>query len=226
MVTVGKSCDGTPDRRWCFRYFLWVTEVPVAHLHQLIILFLPCYIRVDEVNWCHWNQNLAIISEDPGKNETCQANGLQQSVRVLRRGESLTVFSWINSQTNAYIFTQSYSYRWKKILSFCSHSDRWSTVVPRAMELSKGPRPRDLVLEMEPLTPRHWRLQMICPVLARRQQRAINISEITLQGTIWPISTLICTVLMCLLYAGSLYFSTDSRCNRTLRTEHTRCMMS
>uniref|UniRef100_A0AAQ4PXG1 Transient receptor potential cation channel, subfamily V, member 4 n=1 Tax=Gasterosteus aculeatus aculeatus TaxID=481459 RepID=A0AAQ4PXG1_GASAC len=46
MVTVGKSWDGTPDRRWCF--------------------------RVDEVNWCHWNQNLAIINEDPGKNEVCQ----------------------------------------------------------------------------------------------------------------------------------------------------------
>uniref|UniRef100_A0A8C4IBX4 Transient receptor potential cation channel, subfamily V, member 4 n=1 Tax=Dicentrarchus labrax TaxID=13489 RepID=A0A8C4IBX4_DICLA len=92
MVTVGKNWDGTPDRRWCF--------------------------RVDEVNWCHWNQNLAIINEDPGKNETCQANGLQQSVRALRR-------------------------------------DRWSTVVPRVVELSKGPRPRDLVLEMEPLTPRH-----------------------------------------------------------------------
>ncbi|XP_034397335.1 transient receptor potential cation channel subfamily V member 4 [Cyclopterus lumpus] len=92
MVTVGKSWDGTPDRRWCF--------------------------RVDEVNWCHWNQNLAIINEDPGKNETCQANGLQQGVRALRR-------------------------------------DRWSTVVPRVVELSKGPRPRDLAIEMEPLTPKY-----------------------------------------------------------------------
>ncbi|MBN3284713.1 TRPV4 protein, partial [Polyodon spathula] len=43
MVTVGKGFDGTPDRRWCF--------------------------RVDEVNWSHWNQNLGIINEDPGKNE-------------------------------------------------------------------------------------------------------------------------------------------------------------
>ncbi|KAM4616364.1 transient receptor potential cation channel subfamily V member 4 [Polymixia lowei] len=92
MVTVGKNCDGTPDRRWCF--------------------------RVDEVNWCHWNQNLGIINEDPGKNETCQANGVQQTVKGLRR-------------------------------------DRWSTVVPRVMELSKAPWPRDLVVEMEPLTPRH-----------------------------------------------------------------------
>ncbi|XP_077600385.1 transient receptor potential cation channel subfamily V member 4-like [Stigmatopora nigra] len=90
MVTVGKNWDGTPDRRWCF--------------------------RVDEVNWCHWNQNLAIINEDPGKNETCQSNSLQQSVRGLRR-------------------------------------DRWSTVVPRAVELSRGPR--DRVIEMEALTSRH-----------------------------------------------------------------------
>lgn len=63
-----------------------------------------CCIRVDEVNWCHWNQNLAIINEDPGKNETCQANGLQQSVRALRRGETLAALSWINAQTNKYIF--------------------------------------------------------------------------------------------------------------------------
>ncbi|XP_047236255.1 transient receptor potential cation channel subfamily V member 4 [Girardinichthys multiradiatus] len=92
MVTVGKNLDGSPDRRWCF--------------------------RVDEVNWCHWNQNLAIISEDPGKTETSQTNGLQQSVRRPRR-------------------------------------DRWSTVVPRAVEFSRGPRSNDLVVEMEPLTPRH-----------------------------------------------------------------------
>lgn len=92
MVTVGKNLDGSPDRRWCF--------------------------RVDEVNWCHWNQNLAIISEDPGKTDMSQTNGLQQSVRGLRR-------------------------------------DRWSTVVPRVVELSRGPRSHDLVVEMEPLTPRH-----------------------------------------------------------------------
>uniref|UniRef100_A0A3Q4H036 Transient receptor potential cation channel, subfamily V, member 4 n=1 Tax=Neolamprologus brichardi TaxID=32507 RepID=A0A3Q4H036_NEOBR len=92
MVTVGKNYDGTPDRRWCF--------------------------RVDEVNWCHWNQNLAIINEDPGKSDTIQANGLQQGVRALRR-------------------------------------DRWSTVVPRAVELSKGSQSHDLAVEMEPLSPRH-----------------------------------------------------------------------
>ncbi|KFW62577.1 Transient receptor potential cation channel subfamily V member 4, partial [Pygoscelis adeliae] len=49
MVTVGKGTDGTPDRRWCF--------------------------RVDEVNWSHWNQNLGIISEDPGKSDTYQYYG-------------------------------------------------------------------------------------------------------------------------------------------------------
>uniref|UniRef100_A0A4W6G9N7 Transient receptor potential cation channel, subfamily V, member 4 n=1 Tax=Lates calcarifer TaxID=8187 RepID=A0A4W6G9N7_LATCA len=82
IVTVGKNWDGTPDRRWCF--------------------------RVDEVHWCHWNQNLAIINEDPGKSETSQANVLQQGVGVLRR-------------------------------------DRWSTVVPRVVELSKG---REAVIEV------------------------------------------------------------------------------
>uniref|UniRef100_A0A8C8DYY0 Transient receptor potential cation channel, subfamily V, member 4 n=1 Tax=Oryzias sinensis TaxID=183150 RepID=A0A8C8DYY0_9TELE len=86
MVTVGKNLDGTPDRRWCF--------------------------RVDEVNWCHWNQNLAIINEDPGRSDTSQTNGLRQSVKGLRR-------------------------------------DRWTTVVPRVMELSKSPQPHDLVVEMD-----------------------------------------------------------------------------
>ncbi|XP_063051115.1 transient receptor potential cation channel subfamily V member 4 isoform X2 [Engraulis encrasicolus] len=33
-------------------------------------------------------------------------------------------------------------------------ADRWSTVVPRVMEASRTPRSRDLVVEMEPLTPR------------------------------------------------------------------------
>ncbi|XP_027720215.1 transient receptor potential cation channel subfamily V member 4 isoform X1 [Vombatus ursinus] len=59
MVTVGKSSDGTPDRRWCF--------------------------RVDEVNWSHWNQNLGIINEDPGKNETYQYYGFSHTVGRLRR---------------------------------------------------------------------------------------------------------------------------------------------
>uniref|UniRef100_A0A8B9TQ40 Transient receptor potential cation channel subfamily V member 4 n=1 Tax=Anas platyrhynchos TaxID=8839 RepID=A0A8B9TQ40_ANAPL len=61
MVTVGKGTDGTPDRRWCF--------------------------RVDEVNWSHWNQNLGIISEDPGKSDTYQYYGFSHTVGRLRRGE-------------------------------------------------------------------------------------------------------------------------------------------
>ncbi|KAG8455724.1 hypothetical protein GDO86_001783 [Hymenochirus boettgeri] len=59
MVTVGKNSDGTPDRRWCF--------------------------RVDEVNWSHWNQNLGIINEDPGRNDTYQYYGFSQTVGRLRR---------------------------------------------------------------------------------------------------------------------------------------------
>ncbi|XP_018416477.1 PREDICTED: transient receptor potential cation channel subfamily V member 4 [Nanorana parkeri] len=59
MVTVGKNSDGTPDRRWCF--------------------------RVDEVNWSHWNQNLGIINEDPGKYDTYQYYGFSQTMRQLRR---------------------------------------------------------------------------------------------------------------------------------------------
>ncbi|KAM8961564.1 transient receptor potential cation channel subfamily V member 4 [Pelodytes ibericus] len=59
MVTVGKNSDGTPDRRWCF--------------------------RVDEVNWSHWNQNLGIINEDPGRNDVYQYHGFSQTVGRLRR---------------------------------------------------------------------------------------------------------------------------------------------
>ncbi|OCT98171.1 transient receptor potential cation channel subfamily V member 4 [Xenopus laevis] len=59
MVTVGKNLDGTPDRRWCF--------------------------RVDEVNWSHWNQNLGIINEDPGRNDNYQYYGFSQTVGRLRR---------------------------------------------------------------------------------------------------------------------------------------------
>ncbi|XP_029427154.1 transient receptor potential cation channel subfamily V member 4 [Rhinatrema bivittatum] len=86
MVTVGKNLDGTPDRRWCF--------------------------RVDEVNWSHWNQNLGIINEDPGKNETYQYYGLSQTVGRLRR-------------------------------------DRWSSVVPRVVELNKNPHSDDVVVPLD-----------------------------------------------------------------------------
>lgn len=47
--------------------------------------FSPC--RVDEVNWSHWNQNLGIINEDPGKNDTYQYYGFSHTVGRLRRGE-------------------------------------------------------------------------------------------------------------------------------------------
>nr|XP_060641723.1 transient receptor potential cation channel subfamily V member 4 [Anolis sagrei ordinatus] len=90
MVTVGKSQDGTPDRRWCF--------------------------RVDEVNWSHWNQNLGLINEDPGKNETYQYHGFSQTVGRLRR-------------------------------------DRWSAVVPRAVELNKAAlaSDREVVIPLDPM---------------------------------------------------------------------------
>uniref|UniRef100_A0A8C5VME8 Transient receptor potential cation channel subfamily V member 4 n=1 Tax=Microcebus murinus TaxID=30608 RepID=A0A8C5VME8_MICMU len=86
MVTVGKSSDGTPDRRWCF--------------------------RVDEVNWSHWNQNLGIINEDPGKSETYQYYGFSHTVGRLRR-------------------------------------DRWSSVVPRVVELNKNSSPDEVVVPLD-----------------------------------------------------------------------------
>uniref|UniRef100_A0AC11CGU5 Transient receptor potential cation channel subfamily V member 4 n=1 Tax=Ovis aries TaxID=9940 RepID=A0AC11CGU5_SHEEP len=86
MVTVGKSSDGTPDRRWCF--------------------------RVDEVNWSHWNQNLGIINEDPGKNENYQYYGFSHTVGRLRR-------------------------------------DRWSSVVPRVVELNKNANPDEVVVPLD-----------------------------------------------------------------------------
>uniref|UniRef100_A0A673UT56 Transient receptor potential cation channel subfamily V member 4 n=1 Tax=Suricata suricatta TaxID=37032 RepID=A0A673UT56_SURSU len=86
MVTVGKSSDGTPDRRWCF--------------------------RVDEVNWSHWNQNLGIINEDPGKSESYQYYGFSHTVGRLRR-------------------------------------DRWSSVVPRVVELNKNSNPDEVVVPLD-----------------------------------------------------------------------------
>ncbi|XP_054450326.1 transient receptor potential cation channel subfamily V member 4 isoform X2 [Pteronotus mesoamericanus] len=86
MVTVGKSSDGTPDRRWCF--------------------------RVDEVNWSHWNQNLGIINEDPGKNESYQYYGFSHTMGRLRR-------------------------------------DRWSSVVPRVVELNKNSNPDEVVVPLD-----------------------------------------------------------------------------
>ncbi|XP_028680906.1 transient receptor potential cation channel subfamily V member 4 [Erpetoichthys calabaricus] len=97
MVTVGKNSDGSPDRRWCF--------------------------RVDEVNWSHWNQNLGIINEDPGKSEPYQYNGISHTARGLRR-------------------------------------DRWSTVVPRVVELNKNSKSEETAIPMdqfEPLNPNNLR---------------------------------------------------------------------
>uniref|UniRef100_A0A8C2QLF5 Transient receptor potential cation channel, subfamily V, member 4 n=1 Tax=Cricetulus griseus TaxID=10029 RepID=A0A8C2QLF5_CRIGR len=88
MVTVGKSSDGTPDRRWCF--------------------------RVDEVNWSHWNQNLGIINEDPGKSEIYQYYGFSHTMGRLRR-------------------------------------DRWSSVVPRVVELNKNTSPDEVVVPLDNL---------------------------------------------------------------------------
>lgn len=39
------------------------------------------------MNWSHWNQNLGIISEDPGKNDTYQYYGFSHTMGRLRRGE-------------------------------------------------------------------------------------------------------------------------------------------
>ncbi|KAJ8005956.1 hypothetical protein DPEC_G00123260 [Dallia pectoralis] len=78
MVTLGKNWDGTPDRRWCF--------------------------RVDEVNWCHWNQNLAIINEDPGKNVTEVSQGtasVNQTIRNLRRDRWSTVVPRVVEQNKS-----------------------------------------------------------------------------------------------------------------------------
>lgn len=122
---------------------------PVREIEEISFLTVSfCVVRVDEVNWCHWNQNLAIINEDPGKCETSQANGLQQGVKALRRGEILAALSWLNVM---------YTHVEHTLIPFflLSTPDRWSTVIPRAVELSKGSQPRDLVVEMEPLTSRH-----------------------------------------------------------------------
>ncbi|XP_042193649.1 transient receptor potential cation channel subfamily V member 4 [Callorhinchus milii] len=95
MVTVGINSDGTPDRRWCF--------------------------RVDEVNWSHWNQNVGIINEDPGRNDIYQFDGgINQTMGRLRR-------------------------------------DRWSTVVPRVVELNKPSRADEYVVGMEHISMDHPR---------------------------------------------------------------------
>ncbi|MEE6519766.1 hypothetical protein FKM82_017502, partial [Ascaphus truei] len=76
--------------------------------------------RVDEVNWSHWNQNLGIINEDPGKNEAYPYYGFSQTVGRLRR-------------------------------------DRWSVVVPRAVEMSKTSNPNDVLVPLDPISEAHSR---------------------------------------------------------------------
>ena len=189
MVTVGKNWDGTPDRRWCFRYFCMIhihchSAAPMPLQRKLSNPALSSCIRVDEVRWCHWNQNLAIISEDPG-----QVNVQQQGVGVLRRGET-SHCTLMNKCTDKHSASSTYihSHRLNKflLLLFYPLPDRWSTVVPRVVELNKG---REAVVEMEPLTRRRWLQQRTCTVpLLKRQRRAISVSDTTLLGTIWPIS--------------------------------------
>nr|XP_056715197.1 transient receptor potential cation channel subfamily V member 4 [Euleptes europaea] len=112
MVTVGKALDGTPDRRWCF--------------------------RVDEVNWSHWNQNLGIINEDPGKNDTYQYYGFSHTVGRLRR-------------------------------------DRWSTVVPRVVELNKNSPPDEVVVPLDSLasSAANEDLKLSCPQNWRKEDSHI-----------------------------------------------------
>lgn len=80
---------------------LSASEKRVWLVSQVLNIFCG-HFRVDEVNWCHWNQNLAIINEDPGKNitETLQSSStVHQTVRGLRRGETLILRFLINAHT-------------------------------------------------------------------------------------------------------------------------------
>uniref|UniRef100_A0A671SDU3 Transient receptor potential cation channel subfamily V member 4-like n=1 Tax=Sinocyclocheilus anshuiensis TaxID=1608454 RepID=A0A671SDU3_9TELE len=85
MVTVGKGLDGTPDKRWCFRYSY---KISTTHL-------------------LNYSISLQVIYRSSGP-----------SFFMLQGGR-----------------------------------DRWSTVVPRVVELNRGSR--DHTVEMEPLTGRH-----------------------------------------------------------------------
>lgn len=167
---------------------------------EMWVSLTSSFIRVDEVNWCHWNQNLAIINEDPGKSETSQANGLHQSVKALRRGEIFTHKLIHKQMQSAYLSNTVIDLYSAEIPSSSSYPlpDRWSTVVPRVVELNKGPQSRDSVVEMDRLTPRYWHLQRTSPVPL--VQRAISTIEITLLGAIWRISALVHTDLVCLLF--------------------------
>lgn len=75
---------GLPARQSADPLLLLITPLPQRSDLQRGC-FSPC--RVDEVNWSHWNQNLGIINEDPGKNDTYQYYGFSHTVGRLRRGE-------------------------------------------------------------------------------------------------------------------------------------------
>ena len=53
MVTVGKNWDGTPDRRWCFRYNAWLISYSLSSTYSTlketvqpnVVLFLSGWMR-------------------------------------------------------------------------------------------------------------------------------------------------------------------------------------
>lgn len=92
--------------------------------------------RVDEVNWSHWNQNLGIISEDPGKSDTYQYYGFSHTVGRLRRGEWGGGSPGPTGECRAGGSERSVS------------ADRWSTVVPRVVELNKSCPTEDVVVPL------------------------------------------------------------------------------
>lgn len=167
MVTVGKNCDGTPDRRWCFRYS---SRVPITDTQELHFQKTKqnqqlhwCFVISGWMRWTGatgirtWRSSTRIQARmRPARWTGCsRASELWGEVRV-----SLCSHEYIHRQISIYscklIHTDKRKGKKTPSSSFHPSPDRWSTVVPRAVELSKSPRPHDLVLEMEPLTPRHW----------------------------------------------------------------------
>jgi len=62
------------------------------------------------VNWCHWNQNLGIIHEDPGKKDTSLVNGAPQTGRnPLRRGETHIVHARTHAHTHTHTHTRRHA---------------------------------------------------------------------------------------------------------------------
>lgn len=108
---------------------------------------------MDEVNWSHWNQNLGIISEDPGKSDTYQYYGFSHTMGRLRRGERRAV-GWEHPSGCCLQLLMSPRSRPGELGS--SHrnpalrisADRWSTVVPRVVELNKSCPPEEVVVPL------------------------------------------------------------------------------